>query len=36
VQGVKDERAFDPEKAREQAEILYNAGIYKTILIFYC
>lgn len=26
LEGVKDERAFDPEKAREQAEILYNAG----------
>lgn len=26
LQGVRDNYAFDPEKAREQAEILYNAG----------
>jgi annexin A7/11 len=26
VNGVRDERAYDPAKAREQAEALYNAG----------
>lgn len=26
MQGVKDERSFDHDKAREQAETLYNAG----------
>ena len=26
---MKDDRAFDPVKAQEQAEILYNAGIFQ-------